>query len=399
MDDLIDARERSLGRITLLLGVMVWLLLVFGTFGVALLVLAFGYLLYLFGQSALISHIKGNGVELTTEQFPDLHRHFEACCARLQISKPPQAYVLSGGGAFNAFATQFLGHSYVVLLSEVVDAMDTHPDGVRFYLGHELGHLRLKHLSGAFLRWPVLWLPLLGAAYSRARESSCDLHGLACSSSPENAARALAALATGSKRWAQLNLSAYRQQLQRIAGFWGSFHELTAGYPWISKRVARVQGQQAALPHRNPLAYLLALFVPYAGRLGAGFGALMLIYIIGVLAAVALPAYKGYTAKAKLAALVPASLPAREALARHYSTQQSVPDSLAVIGIAAQLAGGEALSLDSENMSLSISSTAGELVFVPKVDDKGQIRWHCIAGEGMQDAQLPGSCKDGAARP
>lgn len=397
MDDLIDARERSLGRITLVLGVLVWLLLVLGTFGVALLVLAFGYLLYLFGQSALISHIKGNGVELTAEQFPDLHAHFEACCARLQINKTPQAYVLSGDGAFNAFATQFLGHSYVVLLSEVVDAMDTHPDGVRFYIGHELGHLRLKHLSGAFLRWPVLWLPLLGAAYSRARESSCDRHGLACSSSPENAARALAALATGSKRWAQLNLAAYKRQLQRIAGFWASFHELTAGYPWISKRVARVQGQLSALPRRNPLAYVLALFVPYAGRLGAGFGLLILVYIIGVLAAVALPAYKDYTVKAQLTAMVPASQPARDALARHYAEQQSVPDSLEEVGIAPLLASGEGLFLNTEDMSLSVSSPAGEMIFEPKIDDQGRINWTCKAGEKLKEELLPKSCRAAAA--
>jgi len=397
VDDLIDARERSLGRITLVLGVLVWLLLVLGTFGVALLVLAFGYLLYLFGQSALISHIKGNGVELTAEQFPDLHAHFEACCARLQINKTPQAYVLSGDGAFNAFATQFLGHSYVVLLSEVVDAMDTHPDGVRFYIGHELGHLRLKHLSGAFLRWPVLWLPLLGAAYSRARESSCDRHGLACSSSPENAARALAALATGSKRWAQLNLAAYKRQLQRIAGFWASFHELTAGYPWISKRVARVQGQLSALPRRNPLAYVLALFVPYAGRLGAGFGLLILVYIIGVLAAVALPAYKDYTVKAQLTALVPASQPARDALARHYAEQQSVPDSLEEVGIAPLLASGEGLFLNTEDMSLSVSSPAGEMIFEPKIDDQGRINWTCKAGEKLKEELLPKSCRAAAA--
>jgi len=397
VDDLIDARERSLGRITLVLGVLVWLLLVLGTFGVALLVLAFGYLLYLFGQSALISHIKGNGVELTAEQFPDLHAHFEACCARLQINKTPQAYVLSGDGAFNAFATQFLGHSYVVLLSEVVDAMDTHPDGVRFYIGHELGHLRLKHLSGAFLRWPVLWLPLLGAAYSRARESSCDRHGLACSSSPENAARALAALAAGSKRWAQLNLAAYKRQLQRIAGFWASFHELTAGYPWISKRVARVQGQLSALPRRNPLAYVLALFVPYAGRLGAGFGLLILVYIIGVLAAVALPAYKDYTVKAQLTALVPASQPARDALARHYAEQQSVPDSLEEVGIAPLLASGEGLFLNTEDMSLSVSSPAGEMIFEPKIDDQGRINWTCKAGEKLKEELLPKSCRAAAA--
>lgn len=208
MHELVYPHERSLGTITLILGILAWLFLIFGTFGMALIALGVGFILYLFAQSALIAHIKGNGVELTDTQFPDLHAQFAECCARLQIQKRPQAYILHAGGGLNAFATKFLGSQYVVLLSDVVDAMSKHADGVRFYIGHELGHLRMKHLSGALLRWPVLCFPLLGAAYSRARESTCDRHGLACSSSPESAARALAALSAGSERWQDLGIPA-----------------------------------------------------------------------------------------------------------------------------------------------------------------------------------------------
>jgi len=193
VDELVYPHERVLGTITLMLGLVVWLALVAGTFGIALLFLALGFVLYLFAQSALIAHIKGNGVELSATQFPDLYSQFRQCCDRLKIESPPQAYILNGNGGLNAFATKFLGTQYVVLMSDVVDAMDKHVDGVRFYIGHELGHLRMKHLSGHLLRWPVLWLPLLGAAYSRARETTCDRHGLACSTSGEGAARALAA--------------------------------------------------------------------------------------------------------------------------------------------------------------------------------------------------------------
>jgi Zn-dependent protease with chaperone function len=74
------------------------------------------------------------------------------------------------------------------------------------------------------LRWPVLWLALLGAAYSRARESTCDLHGLACSTSPAAAARSLSALSAGSDGWKDLNLVAYQERLKNTSGFWMSFH-------------------------------------------------------------------------------------------------------------------------------------------------------------------------------
>ena len=145
MNDLVYPRERVLGVLTLLVGLLVWLLLIVGTFGAALGVLLLGYLVYLFAHSTLIAHIKGNGVALSENQFPDLHAQFVACCDQLQMGKRPQAYVLNGNGGLNAFATKFLRSQYVVLLSDVIDAMRHHPDGVRFYT-------RLKTVTS---RWPT----------------------------------------------------------------------------------------------------------------------------------------------------------------------------------------------------------------------------------------------------
>jgi Zn-dependent protease with chaperone function/type II secretory pathway pseudopilin PulG len=393
MNNLVYPRERTLGTMTLVLGLLFWLGLIVGTFGGALLVLSIGFIFYLFIQSTLISHIKGNGVELTEAQFPDLYAQFAACCDRLEMHTRPQAFLLNGDGGLNAFATKFLGTQYVVLLSDVVDAMDEHADGVRFYIGHELGHLRMKHLSGHLLRWPVLWLPLLGAAYSRARESTCDRHGLACSSSPEGAARALAALSAGAERWKNLDLTDYRRQANHSSGFWMSFHELTAGYPWLTKRVARVMDLEAPMPARNKLAYVFAAFIPYAGRLGAGFGLLVLVYIVGVMAAIGIPLYQDYTVKAKLSAVVVESQDARISLANHYEKTHEIPDSLEELKIQPQLANGAELALDSDNMVLTVTTPQGDLTFAPSLDDNGHIIWHCSGSEAIKATQLPPSCK------
>ena len=394
MKDLVYPRERTFATITLVLGLLIWLALIAGTFGVALLMLVIGFIAYLFVQSALISHIKGHGVELSPTQFPDLHEQFSACCERLQLGgERPRAYVMAGNGALNAFASQFLGTRYVVLLSDVVDAMARHPDGVRFYIGHELGHLRMKHLGfGHLLRWPALWLPLLGGAYSRARESTCDRHGLACSSSGENAARALAALSAGTRRWALLDLEAFRRQASQSSGFWMSFHELIAAYPWLTKRAARVMDPEAPSAGRNPFAYLLALFVPFAGRLGGGFGFLMMVYLVGVLAAVAIPQYKDYTVKAKLSQVVVDSQATRDALGSYYEANKAVPASLEEIRQPAQLRDGSRMQLNAKSMVLTIGTPQGELVFEPRVDDQGRIRWNCMNGEGLLPSQVPSSC-------
>src|SRR5215469_16416027 len=359
LSDLVYPRERSLGTITLVLGVLIWLVLIVGTVGVALVALGVGTLLYLFADSALIAYVKGNRVELSSEQFPDIYAQFVECCKRLDIGEVPEAYILNGNGVLNAFATKFLRDRYVVLTSDIVDAMQGNADGLRFYMGHELGHLRMKHISKALLRWPVLWLPLLGAAYSRARESTCDRHGLACSGSGAAAIQALSVLAAGRARWRTLNVATYVRQTQHSGGFWMSFHELISGYPWLTKRAARMTADRGAEPARNPFSYLIALFVPFGGRLGGGFSFLIMVYIVGVLAAIAIPAYQDYTIRSKLSAVVIYSQSAREKLASYYLSNQRVPDSLDTAGVEAQLADGSPLSLNAKGMVLTVKTKHG----------------------------------------
>ena len=392
MSELIYPRERTLGGITLVLGVLVWVGLIVGTFGTALIGLLFGFIMYLFVQSALIAHIKGNGVEISELQFPDLYKQFTFCCDRLQIKERPNAYMLNGNGSLNAFATKFLGSHFVVLMSDVVDAMATHADGVKFYIGHELGHIKMKHIGGSLLRWPVLWLPLIGGAYSRAKESTCDRHGLACCETSDGAGRALVVLSAGVERWKDLNIQEYSRQNQYSSGFWMSLHELLSGYPWVTKRVARLIDPAAKEPKRNVFAYVFAIFVPYAGRMGSGFGLLIMVYIIGVLAAIAIPQFVNYQAKTHIASVITESQPIRDALAGTYFDTKDIP-TLEKIGASDSLSDGSKISINEENMVLTVTLKEGELLFVPSIDGEGHVVWECRGGESMLPAQLPESCK------
>jgi Zn-dependent protease with chaperone function/Tfp pilus assembly major pilin PilA len=399
-------RDRLLTVITMVLGICIWLAalgLLFRLGGVkslgslvtVLLIAAFlSFLVYLFVRSAVIAHIKGHGVEVTETQLPDIHRQFVECCDKLSISSRPRFFILNGNGVLNAFATWFLGNKFVVLLSGVVDAMEASPSGVRFYIGHELAHVirhdnPLQHL----LRWPAQWLPILGAAFSRARETTSDLHGLACCASREDAARALVALAAGGKQWKLVSLEALSIQATARQGFWMSFHELTASYPWTAKRVERVRIEKPDFASRNPFAYLLAAIVPYAGRLGGGLGLLLYVYLIGVLAAIAIPAYQDYTVRATLTQAMAASQHARDALTASYLENSKIPESLSSVGVQEALPNGWAMRLDSQHMVLRVESAKGVLVFTPQKDQRGQIVWKCSAGSEFRPAQLPASCR------
>ncbi|WP_395349326.1 M48 family metalloprotease [Variovorax sp. UC122_21] len=393
MDPLVYPRERTLGAITLVLGLLVWLALLVGTFGFLLLYLLMGFIGYCFAHSALIAWIKGTGVKLSPTQLPELHARFEACCARLGIATPPEAYLLHGDGMFNAFATRFLGRDFVILLSDVVDAMEPQPDGINFYIGHELGHIRRKHLTGHFWRAPVLWLPLLGAAYARAKEYTCDLHGAACCEQLDSAPRALLALAAGAHQWRNVDMNAYAAQSRANAGFWGSFHEVVGGYPWLTKRVARAIDPAARLPERNPAAYLLGLFVPYAGRAGGGaLGILVTVAVIGILAAVAIPAYQDYQSRAVVAQAWASGAPVRLALAEYYREKEEIPESLEAAGVRETLPDGTALRLDSDTMVVEVQTARGTLLMEPAPSGDG-LRWTCGAGEGLAEKALPASCR------
>jgi Zn-dependent protease with chaperone function/type II secretory pathway pseudopilin PulG len=354
----------------------------------------FGSIVYLFMQSAAVAHLRGNATEVTAGQLPSLFEQLVACCDALGIKKRPTMYVRNGNGVLNAFATRFLGHKYVILLSNIVDAMDGSPNGVRFYIGHELGHvLRHDNILVAFLRWPALRLPLLGAAFSRARETTCDRHGLACSKSPEMAARSLAALSAGAKNWSSVSLDGYQQQMDAAKGFWVSFHELLSSYPWTGKRIVRVLGKAPSMSRRNPFAYFIAAFVPYAGRsVGAAVGMVLYLYMFGVVGAVAIPQYHMYVARAMLTQAAAESQPARRQLVHYYLSEKAIPKTLKDAGVAQSLPNGVRLSLKQRNMVLTVHSRSGNLIFTPRRKQGGEIIWTCAGGPGVTPLELGTLC-------
>ena len=398
---LVYRHEPALFMIMLVISLAVWGLLIVGTLGLALVYVLLGFIFYLFIQSAFISYIKGTGVRVTPEQFPDLHARLTACSEKLGLKSVPEAYLLHANGIFNALATRFLGRNFIVLYSDIVDALEVRPESLNFYIGHELGHIKRGHLVWGPWLWPAGLLPLLGAGYSRSREYTCDLHGAACCASPEDALRALAALAAGGSRWKTVNLNAYSSQ--NVGGFWMSFNELIADYPWLVKRMLWIDPATAAhrVTGRHPLAWLLALFVP---RLGTGGSALVFIAIIGILAAVAIPAYADYMARAQLTEGLTLAAPAKTCIEEYYESHQTTPTSNEECGLASpdQLNGSYTESITvSEGGTITVlfrdsgvaDAIAGNtLVLQAELDDQGRIMWNCQGGT-VAAKYRPSACR------
>jgi len=395
MTDTVYSKEKSLFTILAIISGLIWAVLIIATKGLALIYVLMFFIIYLFTHSAFISYLKGTAVEISPEQFPDLHKQYLACCERLEIKEPPRAYLLAADGMLNALATRFLRRNYIVLFSSIVDALESDKDA-------------------------------LGAAYARACEYTCDLHGLRCCNSLRSATNAVAVLAAGVEQWKRMNVDQYIRQTQESSGFWMSFHEINSSYPWLTKRMARVQataqGKVYTAPSRSVFAYLFSLFMPRMGT--AGGGIIILAAIIGVAAAVAIPAYKEYQEKMgaevsyeaptdqtpALTLTVPDTdaavkhidqlhqslTPITDTLTAYYQAHKAWPTELEVLGLTdAQLAtfnlytdgivgfvGGETLG-DYQDYEVYLS---------PQVDEQDNVTWVC-SSNGIPDEYLPVDCQ------
>lgn len=136
---------------------------------------------------------------------------------------------------------------------------------------------------------------------------------------------------------------------------------------------------------------------------------MIVVAIIGILAAVALPAYQDYTKRAKMSEVILAASACRTSITEVYQTitnpaslpeagdwgcEASVSTSLYVEQVATNDAG--AVQVTSQNIGPGANGT---VVLVP-VPDNGTVRaWLCGPGgtNGVQAKFLPGSCRDATA--
>jgi Zn-dependent protease with chaperone function len=284
-------KERAYFFVLLIFSCLVWLICTI-TIAPIIGLLTGGFIVWLL-HGLLVARIRSEGVKLDANQMPELNRTFANVCARLNVLRIPELYLMQQGGALNAFATRHCARNFVVVYSDLLEAYGAESDEIKFLLGHEIGHIRSRHIFKNVLLLPGLFLPLLGSAYNRACESSCDRHGAFASENAESSVRAMMILSGGKQAGRELVAEAFSSQHHRDRGFFVSLHELFSSYPTLSKRVSDLldieHNRVTPKPGRNPLAILIGLFLPGA-RFGV-IGVAIVLYVVIILAGVALPAF------------------------------------------------------------------------------------------------------------
>ncbi|HSY60384.1 MAG TPA: M48 family metallopeptidase [Cytophaga sp.] len=184
----------------------------------------------------LIGYLKGNAVKISSKQFPDIYNIVVKQSATLGLDTVPDVFILQAGGFLNAFATRFVGTNYIVIYSDVIDsAYQIDFKVVEFIIGHEMGHIKRKHITKRLLLFPAIVIPFLGSAYSRACEYTCDRIGYELC--PEGAKPGMILLAAGKGLSKKVNIQAYIEQIQTESGFTNWFAEKLQSHPNLTKRV------------------------------------------------------------------------------------------------------------------------------------------------------------------
>jgi len=131
---------------------------------------------------------------------------------------------------------------------------------------------------------------------------------------------------------------------------------------------------------------------------------MIVVAIIGILAAIAIPAYSDYTKRAKVTELVTAASACKASVSEYFQAQQAYPTSLDEAGCSsvatAKMSGLTLTGAGVITVTSAISGVAGTYVLTPTEAGAGSgvLQWSCT-GSSIPAKYLPANCRVTAAAP
>lgn len=131
---------------------------------------------------------------------------------------------------------------------------------------------------------------------------------------------------------------------------------------------------------------------------------MIVVAIIGILAAVALPAYQDYTVRAKVSEVLLALEPGKMVVTEYYQSNGVLPAAASINFTAAQTNWVDSTSWDGTSKvwvktSSKDSNISGVYVALTATTSGTALTWTCgpaaiVAGKDMPRKYLPGSCQN-----
>jgi Zn-dependent protease with chaperone function len=186
----------------------------------------------------MIGHLRGNGVRINANQFPEAYGMMQEIAGTFGMKKMPEVFLLQSGGALNAYATRFVGRNYVAIYSEVFSLVEGEPEVLKFIMAHEFAHVKRHHMQKRFWTFLSFWVPFLGAAYSRSCEYTCDNFGHAVTG--PGSRKGLVLLAAGKDLYARVNIDQYLLDSESGNSMATKVAEKFFSHPNLPHRIANI---------------------------------------------------------------------------------------------------------------------------------------------------------------
>jgi type IV pilus assembly protein PilA len=131
---------------------------------------------------------------------------------------------------------------------------------------------------------------------------------------------------------------------------------------------------------------------------------MIVVAIIGILAAIAIPAYQDYTIRAKITEATQMLARAKTGISEYYKTQGRMPTNMAEAGFDTNIDSQYVRSvrynggiLTAELKALGGSANAGEVFGLSAITSPSVVEWVCgtsfVTGTGVEDKYLPPNCR------
>lgn len=236
---LISSKETPYFILSIIVSVFIYLIAVVSVIGIGIALLILGFVL--FSNALMIGNLRGNGVRISERQFPEVYERVVHLSKAMNLKTVPDVFVIHSEGAFNAFATRFLGRNMVVIYSEVFElAREKGDKELDFIIAHELAHIKRRHIWKSILVMPANFMPFLSQAYSRACEYTCDQKAAYYIQDGAAAKRALTILSIGKVLYKDINETEFLEQIHSESNVAVWFAELLSTHPILPKRIQAV---------------------------------------------------------------------------------------------------------------------------------------------------------------
>ncbi|MEN8389582.1 pilin [Acinetobacter indicus] len=124
---------------------------------------------------------------------------------------------------------------------------------------------------------------------------------------------------------------------------------------------------------------------------------MIVVAIIGILAAIAIPAYQNYTKRSHVSEGLSLAGGAKAAVTEYYSSNGEWPADNTEAGISTTISGNAVTSVEIDESLITVTYntkvTSGAELTLQGSDSNGAVNWTCAAGTNMDEKFVPSNCR------